>query len=702
MTTPKEITATEKLLDLIRTSSLPPTTETTVRQETEPDCYSGLCLEEISFDDENAEHTQSHLLTPVEASIPSHSVPPRINNDDTDDFSLTPRVVVIEDPPLPSSIETTKPRSFFQSSAAAIVNGMQRLRPLTKTTIAVDIQPGVIHLVKTKSSKQGQTLLACQSVPYQDDLDVKSKNLFDDPPFRALLFTALSSMVDTHVHYEIWCSYAYCNPVGLHNISIPKVGEKEIANAVFWSAKRELEFDEHNYIFDYSILQEYTEGNQVKIQTLVTLVPRTEVQGVEAMFRNAGFPLTGLTFPVAAIQNFLNQDDRIPADKPVVYFTIRKHNSFIDIFHHGKMLFSREIKTGTESFVESLLDQALSRNILIDEENAKDYLFRSNDSTKKIGQGSAEIFSLLSFDELSVIDRLVRQLMRTFEYCTTTFKTPPACQIFTSGECTVNETILKAIENRVGIKCAVLEPFSHRIFSRDIETSAATGIGPGLLVAAGLSLSNKQSTANFLYTYADRFEEIAVNRLNTIIAIVTICLTIGSGMFFALQYNLWLNQKKTIETLRTELDHKYQAEPRSRSKDYTTQTIQKISQFHRDNKQKIERFKVVVMINELTKKIGNEISITDMVLELERKPNELRIKKDEPSQGVVRLTGYIRAPLETQEFILMNFLKTLASLSLLGEPNLKSKENTTLQNQDVLRFEINLKTILGFLETPSA
>ena len=698
MTTPKEITATEKLLDLIRTPSTTPSTEPSLRQENQPEFHSGLILEEISFDHEHAEHLESPLFTPLQTPAPAHTESPLIS-DNTDDLISQSRFAPREDLQ-PLTVTNPKSPSFFQSGITTIMRGLQRLSPLTKIIIAVDIQPGLIHLVKTQSNKQGHTLLACQSVPYQVDQDAKHDNLFDDPQFKAVLFTTMSSMVGAHTHYEIWCSYAYITPVGLHNVSIPKVGEREIANAVFWSAKRELDFDETTTLFDYSILQEYSEGNQVKIQTLVSLVPRDEVQGVEAMFRNAGFPLTGLTFPAAAIQNFVNQDQSIPGDKPVVYFTIRKHNSFIDIFHQGKMFFSREIKTGTESFVESLLDQAASRGIFIDEDNVKDYLFRYNDSAQKSRQGSAEIFSLLDFDELSVIDRLTRQLLRTFEYCATTFKTPPVCKIFTSGECTVNDAILKAIENRLGIPCAVIDPFSAQIFGRDFETAA--NIGPGLLVAAGLSLSNKQKTANFLFTYAERSLDVATSRINTMIAIVTIGLAFSSGIFYAWQYNRGLTKKTTIVTLQATLNHKYQTEPRSRSKDYATQTSQKISQFHRDNKQKIDRFKVIVMINELTKKIGTEISITDLVLDLEQKPSEAKIKKDETGHGVVRLNGYIKAPLETQEFLLMNFLKTLASLSLLSEPNLKSKENSTLQNQAVLRFEVNLKANLGPPEQPAS
>lgn len=701
MTTPKEITATEKLLDLIRSSSPPPVPEPTVqqteqRQETKNDGPSDLCLEKLSLD-HDIDHGEALVISPVETSPPLPPASPLIVGDE-EDLDHAPEVDLRAEPPAPPSVRKPRTGSLVQSAATALRQRLQRLHPLTKITIAVDIQPGVIHLVKTQSTKQSHTLLACQSVPFPDEPAASCKNLFDDQEFKAVLFPALAAMLGTHDHHEIWCSYAYCNPVGLHNISIPKVGEQEIANAVFWSAKRELEFDEGSHLFDYAVLQEYAEGNQGKIQTLVSLVPREEVQGVTGMFREAGFPLTGLTFPAAAIQNFLNHDVGTPLDQPVAYFTIRQRNSFIDIFHHGKMFFSREIKTGTESFVESLLDQALTRGVLIDEEHANDYLFRPNTSPEESGPGSAEIFALLNLDELAVIDRLVRQLLRTFEYCSTTFKTPPVCKVFTSGEYTVNEPILQAIANRVGVSCVVLEPFSRQIFTGGVEATVTAGAN--LLVAAGLSLSDKQTTANFLFTHAERFVEAATDRLNNIIAIATIGLTIGSGMFFAWQYNQGLDKKVTIENMRAALDQKYLAEPRSRSADYSIQTIQKIGQFHTDSKQKVERFRVIIMLNELTKKIGPEISLTDLALDLKPKTDESRPAKDAPSPGLVRLNGYIRAPLETQEFILMSFLKTLTTLSLLGEPNLTSKENTILDDQAVLRFEVNLKTTLGAVEPP--
>lgn len=695
MTTPKEITATEQLLDLIRTSPAPPTDETNW-QESDTNCLSGLCLEGFTLDlDSNPQEENSPPTLVLTPETPS----PPVTTESSEEVESTAETIPLKEIPSPSFTEAPK-QTLLQSSTSTMLSTLQRLRPMSKTTVAVDIQPSVIHLVKSQRDKHGHSILACQSVPHETIQDSSTQDLFDFPPFKAVLFKALSEIANPPASHEIWCSYAYCNPVTLHNISIPKVTDKEIANAVFWSAKRELEFDETSTLFDYSILQESTEDNQNKIQVLVCLVPLYEVKGVQSMFHDAGFPLTGLTFPAAATQNFINQDLSIPIDKPVAYFTIRKHNSFIDIYYKGKMFFSREIKTGIESFVESLQEQASQHNILIDEENVFDYLFLPYTASGKSNRVSPEVLALLNLDEMAVIDRLSRQLMRTFEYCSTTFKIPPVCKIFTSGEHTVNKPVLKAIEYRANIPCAVLEPFSNQSIHRAIGGANATG--PHLLVATGLSLSEKQTTANFLFTHADRLEERTSNRINSVIAIATICLTIGCGIFFSLQYKQLLNKRSTAEALRTELANRYQVEPRSRSNDYTNQSIQKISQFHQENKLKVDRFKTVIMIRELTKKTSPEITFTDLTLELDPKANESRIQQNVQSQGLIQLNGYINAPPEEQEFFLMNFLKSLASLDLLGEPDLQSKEVTRLNGKSVLLFEINLKTTLNSLEPQSS
>lgn len=710
MTTPKEITATEKLLELIRASSSPPPApEETTRPEPLFEPFAGLSLEdpEPSADGDGAAMPGADapppIVEPPAAAQPPFSSPPPapiMQAIEPEEPGPSPLADDRAEQALPS-MPAAKARSgsFLQASAKALKRSMQRLRPSTKTVIAIDIQPGVIRLVKTKTCNQEHTILSCQSVPFDFDPDMTPENLFDDQPFKGVLFSALSALIGKHESHEIWCSYGYCTPVSLHNVSIPKVEAKDIANAVFWSAKRELEFDETVSIFDYSILQEFTDGNQAKLQTLVTLTPRQEVKGVETMFRNAGFPLTGLTFPAAAIQNFLNHDHAIPADTPVVYFTIRKNSSFIDLFHQGKMFFSREIKTGVDSFIESLLDQALSQNILIDEDTARDYLFRPRDKANQPRPANDELSATFDIDGLAVIDRLVRQLVRTFEYCGTTFKAPPVSTIFTSGENTVNDTILQAIENRLGIKCAVIEPLSPKIFNLTI--AAPPPNSTDMLVAAGLSLSDLTTTANFLYTYAERDKEMATNRVNAVIALTTICLTVGSGAFFAWEYNKGLDKKAKAQGLRNELTQRYDVEPRSRSNDYTSQTIQKIGQFHRNNREKIKRYLVVAMISELTHGIDPKITITDLTLDLASKGSDASQKKGGGIPGSVQMNGYINAPGETQEFILMNFLKTLTTLKLLDKPKLKSKERTTMMSQDVLRFEVNLKTS-AFMEPPAS
>ena len=702
---------------------------TPIGEKTAPEFLS---LGQLEMHDQDTEDTPVVLQrTDADAAAPpppateSKTVPPGSDppteltvhhpEEEASPLGLLP-LDAVDDPPSPSTeiageeeerpdpvsaLLAMRPPSLARTASTAINRALHRLRPSTKTTIAIDIQPGMVHLVKTLTSKADHHLQTCLSVPYEYKADSQPDQPYTDQEFMKVLFRTLSTLIPSHGHHEIWCSYAFCNPVGLHNITIPKVADKDIANAVFWSAKRELEFDETTTLFDYTVLQELNDNNQPKIQTLVTLVPNEELDGVAEMFKNAGFPLTGLTFPAAAIQNFLNHDQSIPAENPVVYFTIRRNSSFIDIFHQGKMFFSREIKTGADSFIESLLELALKQNIIIDDESAKDYLFRPRDNARGSAPTFDELTTQFNFDGLAVIERLVRQLARTFEYCTTTFKTPPVSRIFTSGEFTVNNPILLAIENRIGIKCSVIEPLASTIFHRDF--TPRTSYACELLVAAGLSLSDRQITTNFLFTYKERAQERSSNRINAMIAMVTIGLALGCGGFFAWQYQAGLGKQATIASMRQELDHLYQQEPRSRSDEYASQTIRKIGQFHHDNKERVIRFKVIALINELTKKIGPELRITDLTLDLEQKQTETRGKNNAPpplSPGTLEFKGYISAAPDTQEFILMNLLKSLATLNLLGEPKLKANARTSLQNQRVLRFEITMKTTFAFLEPP--
>lgn len=659
--------------------------------------------ESLSNETSSSPSPQSKEITPPPTSAAHDNGEDDDDDDDDDVFPLPAPDGHITLDPAP---ETDRSPSPPPPAPAAISHSFSRfkrlrLRPSTKTTLGIDIRPGVIHLVKSQTNKNGPELLAYESVPYPFEPGADQKNLFDDQEFIAVLARTLARLHTSQDNHEIWCAYPFVTPAALHNITIPKVADNNLATAVFWSAKRELEFDDTTTIFDYTPLQEITEANQVKTQALVMLSPRPEVEGVKKMFKKTGFPLTGLSFPAAAVQNYLHHDPSIPTDKPVVYFTIRKEYSFINLFYQEKIFFSRVIKTGVDSFVESLLEQAQSQSILIDEENAKEYLFRSGNSNvgSILNKDDDTLAQLFDWEKLSVIGRLARQLVRTFEYCSTAFKVPPVGALITSGEFTVTDAILKSIENRVGIKCSVIEPLSPTIFHRESLFSLTSN--PGLLVAAGLSLSDKQSTANVLFTYADRARELSSNKVNTIISIASIILALGLGTTFVWQYDKELNKKNEVSLLQQKLERHFLAEPRSRNTEYLSQTVQKITQFHHDNKEKTKRFKSVVMVSELLKTLEQEIALTELILNLNQQEDESAGQESPSPDGSMTINGFINAPVENQEFILMNFLKRLDQLTTLGSPILQSKIKASLRNQDVLRFEIRLKTTLSFLDPPA-
>ena len=553
------------------------------------------------------------------------------------------------------------------------------------TKIGIDIQSAGIVLSKVLIRKKQLTLLECQKISY----DISAANLeelYKDQTFKGFLSHTLASFCGKK-NTEIWCSFER-TPFLLHNITIVKVPDKDLPTAVFWSVKREHEFDEKTTLFDFSILKEFEEGGQKKLQVLVTLVPKIDVAAIKEIFQRIGYPLTGFTFQSAAIGGILNAAMAYTADQSVVFFVLHKNSSFIDLYHQEKIIFSREIKTGEGSFTEALLDHAASKDIILDDNSARDYIFAPTQQEHNIESRhagvDAQINSMLDFSELPVIDRLIRQLNRTFEYCGTHFKVPNVARLFTAGKHVPNQALLKEIQERLGIECLILNSMYENIFTSIRPHVVA---GADTVSAVGLALCSKKKTNNFLFTYADKVRQKYENMTNRIIAITTIALAILLGSVFFFQYKAVEVNRTLVSSLMAELEQKYKEFPRSQSSAYPLSAIQKIQTFNKENIKTFSRYQVLAVINELAEQVPDAIQLID--LSFLQFPAS---KQNEAPAGTIIIKGFITASKQEQEFILLNFINKFTKLTLIHKPALQTTEQTQNGEDDILKFTILLRT----------
>lgn len=685
MATQKEITATEKLLEFIRTS--PPPAAKNQDLSASASLPSGIEIE----------------TPPDKSPVPEQNDPPPSapsEQDETDDAgkgrsfdppdSLGQRAQELPPKAIPLTQSRPQPPAPKQS---AFLDAAREL--FGEIAVGIDIQPNELLLIKVIKTKTSRKVIAHQRVQF----DAETKDiaaLCQDQHFRGLLSQTLAAFCSNNRSPEIWCSAAQTQ-FSIHNIIIPKLPPQEIPKAVFWSTKREVEFEEKDTLLDFSILKEFEEGGQPKIQILVTLVPNNEVTAIKNLFQGVGFPLTGFTFPAAAMQNIFEADTTVGHDEAIVYFNIQRSRSTIDLFYQGKMLFSREIKTGADSFIESAIDYANSQKISLTDIQARQWIFHTDTAAAPFIDAEREISTELDIDSLPVIDRLARQLSRTFEYCVTHFKVPQVTKLYTSGLFVLHDSILKQVEKSLAVRCAVLAPLQSNIFS--FQTPLVSSATASLVTASGLALSQKSKTKNFLYTYKERQQEKTSNRINAVIAVTTLFAVIFCAAFSFHQYRLIHGKKLTIISLNEQLSRNYLLSPRSQSPKHLIDSIAKIKEINRQNSETVSRFQIIGIIQEATSNAPPEVQLTNFSLSLhsETEKGKKTTKDKEPiSANTLQMTGFVKAPKEQQEFVLLKFIKILLSKKLITNPILLATEQGTHEEAPTLDFKIQLTPVADF------
>ncbi len=675
--TKAEITATEKLLDLIRTDD-----------STEPEINSFIAEPERDGNILAMERHEHNSPEPIQVSTVSN---PEIDEDSGIEFSISEDSQGVKLPVKPSMAAQNK--CHFTGSTNPPQSDHKNIfaQMFTKSSgvkVGIDIQPNCIHLVKS----QGKTkeLLDCHTEKFQLH-DTDDTPLFNNNDFKAILAQTLKNFCRNDRRPEIWCSFGTLKVI-IHNIDIPKIKESEISNAVFWSTKKSVEFDPQKEIFDFSILKEIVKHGQTRLLTLVTLVSKDDISGLQKTFKDIGFKLTGISYPPAATQNLLSFYNISDPKEVAVHLRLKEFNSFIDLFCNNQMIFSREIKTDTNSFIESCQEVAGKLGLDIDEQTASHLLFRNSDESGTPRADYKEISQKINLTELPVIERLTRQLNRTFEYCANNFNIPKINTLCTSGEYILRSSILLEIQKNLDVTCKILPPLGT---NNKCRPAFKQGIQNNLSTAAGLALSIRTKTKNFLYTYADRRKDILIKKNNRNISIATIIAAMLAGGLIFYQLHQVSLKKLKIKNLNAQLEQNYKQAPRSRNSTFITQALEKLNNINLDNQIKISRFQILAALSELNAVIPKHIKLTFLLMtdyngknRRKRGGNKSNLDKKLPKKII--LVGYVNGSISQQDFTLLNFIKDLSSLNLARDPILIDKKHGNYTNSDIIKFNIEL------------
>jgi len=214
-------------------------------------------------------------------------------------------------------------------------------------SVGVDISQTQLVCVKIRGRDAAFELLGKAVVPVPEGVAPGA------PEFVALLRQTLSGLCGADPLPQLWAA-AQSSRANLQFVTIPKVPSRQVNNAVFWTAKKELGFDEAAVVFDFEPRGEVAEKGATKLGAMAYTAPRDAISVVRGDFAKAGFPLAGLTLEPFSHQNLFRRRLVPEAGAATANLHVGANWSRLEIFNNGDLMFVRVIKTSMSGMIQAV------------------------------------------------------------------------------------------------------------------------------------------------------------------------------------------------------------------------------------------------------------------------------------------------------------------------------------------------------------
>ena len=587
------------------------------------------------------------------------------------------------------------------------------------STVGIDIGHAYLRLVRTVEEAGGKLRIVDRR-----RLKLPPGAGRETPEFSSFLKAALDDFCASAKRSNLWAILSTAH-VELSHIRIPRVGKKQIANAVYWTAKRESPFNEIESYFDFEGQGKVIDQGLPKLAVLFYMAPRRggasdrglphlavvfsppprrEVDDLRDLFSGIGWPLAGISVVPFALQNYFRTNWIPEGEGTLAHLFIGNDFSRIDVYSDGNLVMTRGIKAGNASLVEALLGQYNQEKSpeappLTMEQSRKILTALSPDSPplKETDAGfdlaKEKVFEMVQ----PALERLVRQVERTFEHFTTLPGNKPIDRIYVSSAANIYQPIIDYVGNQLGITSEVLDPLGERDSipaCRDVEDAHCLSERIAFAPALGMALSDNDYTPNLLFTYKDKEWAAGVSRFNRMAYAVLIVLAIACTGVFAFQSYVAHQKEMTLDGIETQLVNL--GPPVQRSE--LIAMAAKVKQQQQLFKGYGQQYLGMVLISELTALTPANIRFLDLKLHLAGTADQAAKTAKEKGAAAkdkiegVTLEGLIIGDQKTRETSLAGYMKDLNASPIFQQVILqKSSAEAYLKKQEALHFILIMK-----------
>jgi len=217
-------------------------------------------------------------------------------------------------------------------------------------------------------------------------------------------------------------------------------------------------------IFDFEFIQD-THVNGIKKKNVVAFAgDKKQVLFLKQLFSAAGCPLSGITAPPFALRNFICTNMVRVGPVPMIIVNVSRNYSEITCLSDKSILLTRNIRTGSYSLVEELLDHTgkESKNLDIP-------ALLSSDMEKN----SSEFNSIEP-----AASRLLGKIIRTGDYCSQNFAgNEPVSKFLFFGEIDDCRAFMEYAAEQLSDKTGKFTPYEDQ--SAGLTSKISWPRGPG-------------------------------------------------------------------------------------------------------------------------------------------------------------------------------------------------------------------------------
>ncbi len=236
---------------------------------------------------------------------------------------------------------------FSTPSPGQMVRYFLRHLPFLRKRMVVGIEIGTSQVTLVKMlplSPSRHKLLDYRLVPLAPDNPIGSPGFFE--LLRGLVMDFSGSLKKVN----LWTSLPAAHG-DLRQIRIPRKAAKgELAQAVYWVARKEMNFNEEEAFFDFEVQGEVAAAGDGKIWVMAYTAPRDAVKERKELFAKSGLELEGLTVAPFVVQN-LFRSQWVPTSSTSTYADLQLGHaaSRISIFFKDNLILTKMLDLGADS-----------------------------------------------------------------------------------------------------------------------------------------------------------------------------------------------------------------------------------------------------------------------------------------------------------------------------------------------------------------